>query len=132
MKMTNHEKILELSKIWYALISGDHHKDCDCHFRINTHYMYGDKVEWEVEHHGYILRDVGVESFGTREDAENYLIQMVLKKGIINEINWFLNPPDDCITYNHECLTDDELEVYKRRVLELVPNTKDEDELEDY
>ena len=126
--MTNHEKIIELNKIWYSLIGGDHHKDCDCHFRISTHYMYGNRVEWEVEHHGYILRDVGVEAFGTLEDAETYLMRYVLKKGIMSEINWFLHPPDDSISYEHESLNGIELEEYKKRVLELVPDIIEEEE----
>ena len=37
VKMTNHEKIIELNKIWYNLIGSDY-KDRDCHFRISTHY----------------------------------------------------------------------------------------------
>jgi len=125
--MTNHNKIIELNKIWYSLIGGDHHKDCDCHFRISTHYMYGDKVEWEVEHHGYIMRDIDIEAFGSLEEAENYLLLCVLKRGIMSEIEWFLNPPNDCISYEHESLGKDKLEEYKKRTLELVPGEKEED-----
>jgi hypothetical protein len=124
--MTNHQKIIELNKIWYSLIGGDHHKDCDCHFRVNTHYFYGDKVEYEVEHHGYIMRDIEVVEFGTLEDAENYLIQHVLKRGIMSEINWFLYPPDDSISYEHSTLNNQEIEEYKKRVLEIVCDTKEE------
>jgi len=124
--MTNHEKIIELVKIWYSLISGDHHKDVDAHFRINTHYHYDGLCEWEIEHHGYILRDVGVEAFGTQEEAETYLMRFVLKKGIMSEINWFLYPPDDSISYEHESLNSEELEKYRKRVLELVPDTEEE------
>ena len=125
--MTNHNKIIELNKIWYSLIGGDHHKDCDCHFRISTHYMYGDKVELEVEHHGYIMRDIDIEAFGSLEEAENYLLLCVLKRGIMSEIEWFLNPPNDCISYEHESLGKDKLEEYKKRTLELVPGEKEED-----
>jgi hypothetical protein len=125
-KLTNHEKIIELNKIWYSLISTDHHKDCDCHFRISTHYFYGDKVEYEVEHHGYIMRDIGVEEFGTLEDAENYLIQGVLKKGIMSEINWFLYPPNDSISYEHESLNSRDIEQYRKKVLELVPDVEED------
>jgi len=128
--MTNHEKIIELNKIWYSLISGDHFKDCDCHFRINTHYYYGSHVEYEVEHHGYIMRDIGVEAFGTLEDAENFLIHSVLKRGIMSEINWFLYPPEDSISYEHEALNKDEIEGYKKRVLELVPDIEEEEDYE--
>jgi hypothetical protein len=120
--MTNHEKIIELNKIWYRLIAGDHHKDRDCHFRINTHYFYGDHVEYEVEHHGYILRDIDVVEFGTLEDAQNYLIEQVLKKGIIEEATWYINLPkpetmgchDEHPTYSR-----DELEEIVTKVLSI-------------
>jgi hypothetical protein len=129
--MTNHEKIIELNRIWYSLIGGDHHKDCDCHFRICTHYHYGDQVDYEVEHHGYIMRKV-CEDFSTLEDAENYLIRHVLKRGIMSEINWFLNPPEDSISYKHGSLNDNDIEEYRKRVLELVPNTEEDIEEEEY
>jgi len=112
--MTNHEKIIELNKIWYSLIGLDHHKDRDCHFRISTHYHYGDLVEYEVEHYGYIMDEVH-EEFSTQKEAEEYLIN-VLKKGILEEIDWHLNPPDDfSSSYNK-----DQIEDYKKRTLELV------------
>lgn len=123
--MTNHEKIIELNKIWYDLIGGDHHKDRDCHFRICTHYMYGDKFEYEVEHHGYILDRIE-EEFGTLEEAEEYLIQHVLIRGIMSEINWFLNPPDDSIAYGHASFSKEKIEELKKRVLELVPDITDD------
>jgi hypothetical protein len=125
--MTNHQKIIELNKIWYDLIGGDHHKDSDCHFRISTHYMYGDKVEWEVEHHGYIMRDIDIEEFDTLEEAEVYLMLCVLKRGIMSEIEWFLNPPEDCVSYEHETFDKEKLEELKKRTLELVPEDDGED-----
>ena len=124
--MTNHEKIKELVKIWYSLIGADA-KDVDCHFRINTHYHYDGLCEWEIEHHGYIMRDIGIEEFGTLEDAENYLIQHVLKRGIMSEINWFLTPPDDSISYEHESFTKEKLEELKDRTIKLVPDTEEEE-----
>lgn len=87
--MNNHQKIIELNKIWYDIIAGEYHKDRDCHFRISTHYFYGSRVEYEVEHYGYILHDKEAE-FGTLEEAQNYLINDVLKKGIIEEIEFYL------------------------------------------
>ena len=113
--MTNHQKIIQLNKIWYALIGGDAHKDKDCHFRINTHYYYGDKVEWEVEHHGYIMDEVFVD-FDTQKEAEEYLINDVLKKGILEEIDWHLNPPEDL----NSSFNKDQIEEYKRKTLEIV------------
>jgi hypothetical protein len=114
--MTNHEKIIELNKIWYSVISGDHFKDRDCHFRISTHYMYGDRVEYEVEHYGYILGDKEAE-FNTQKEAEEYLINDVLKKGILEEIEWHLNPPEDF----GSSFTKEQIEEYKRRTLEIAP-----------
>jgi hypothetical protein len=115
--MTNHQKIIELNKIWYDLIGSDHHKDKDCHFRICTHYYYGDKVEYEVEHHGYIMDDI-YKDFDTQKEAEEYLINNVLKKGILKEIEWHLNPPDDISS----SYSKDQIEEYKRRTLEIAPD----------
>jgi len=112
--MTNHEKIIGLNKIWYSLIGLDHHKDKDCHFRICTHYYYGDKVEYEVEHHGYIMDDI-YKDFNTQKEAEEYLINEVLKKGILEAIEWYLNPPDDISS----SYSKDQIEEYKRRTFEL-------------
>lgn len=89
--MTNHEKIVELNKIWYSLISGGMHKDRDCHFRISTHYHYGDKVEYEVEHHGYIV-DYECTEWNTLEEAEQELIRL-MSSSIISEAEWYLNLP---------------------------------------
>jgi hypothetical protein len=74
------------------------------------------------------MRDIDIEAFGTLEDAENYLIYSVLKRGIMSEINWFLYPPDDSISYEHESLNGRDIEEYRKRVLELVPDIMDEAE----
>ena len=106
--MTNHEKIIELNKIWYDFICSDHHKDRDCHFRISAHYHYGDKVEYEVEHNGYIV-DYDCTEWNTLEEAEQELIRL-LSSSIISEADWYLNLPkpetmgchDDHPKYNKE------------------------------
>ena len=120
--MTNHKKIIELNKIWYDLIGGEHHKDKDCHFRINTHYFYGDHVEYEVDHYGYIMDEVHVE-FGSLEHAQNYLINEVLKKGILEEIDWYLNipKPETMGCYDeHNKYSKCELEEIRNKVLAVV------------
>jgi len=119
--MTNHEKIIELNTIWYDFICGEHHKDKDCHFRISTHYHYGDKVEYEVDHYGYIMDEVH-EEFDTLEEAENYLINKVFKKGILEEIDWYLNlpKPETMGCYDeHPKYDKKDLESLRQAVLEI-------------
>lgn len=88
--MTNTDRIIELNTIWYELICSEYHKDRDCHFRISQHFFYGDQVEWEVEHCGYILHDLDNVVFSTKEEAENHLIDKILKYGILQEIDFYI------------------------------------------
>ena len=122
--MPNHEKIIELNKIWYDVIAGDYHKDRDCHFRISTHYFYGDRVEWEVEHFGYILQNYlrDVEEFETQHEAEVWLIHNVLKFGILMEINNFLDHYGDPEWDQHTRYDKEQLEEIKKKVLEIAPD----------
>lgn len=66
-------QITKLSKEWYILIGGDHHKDRDCHFYINTVWSYGQKQKYRVEHFGYLYRDVE-ETFDAYQEAAEYLL----------------------------------------------------------
>lgn len=59
--MTNIQKdILKLSEQWHDLISGDHHKDKDCHWYIETRWSYGEPPEYRVLHHGYVTDDIEI------------------------------------------------------------------------
>jgi hypothetical protein len=132
--MTNHQKIIELNTIWYDLIGGTHHKDRDCHFRICTHYMYGDRVEYEVEHYGYIIDRVEQE-FGTLEEAEQFLINKVLKTGILEEINFYLELPraQTMSDYDkHPRYNKDELNKLKNKVNTIVFETDNEQKIKEY
>jgi hypothetical protein len=80
------EKIIELTKKWYEIVSTDHHKDRDCHFYVNTVYSYGNNPVFRIEHYGYIAEDY-TEDFETYEEAENGLIEF-LKGNILNEKSW--------------------------------------------
>jgi hypothetical protein len=70
------DQITELSKEWYILIGGDHHKDRDCHFYINTVWSYGKKQKYRVEHYGYIFRDIE-EEFDTYNKAAMFLLKKI-------------------------------------------------------
>ena len=70
------DQITELSKEWYILIGGDHHKDRDCHFYINTVWSYGQKQKYRVEHYGYIFRDIE-EEFDTYNEAAQFLLSKI-------------------------------------------------------
>lgn len=78
-------QITELSRIWYLQISGDHHKDRDCHFYINTVWSYGQQQKYRVEHFGYLYREVE-ETFDTYKEAAEYLLD-TLKSMIEREKN---------------------------------------------
>ena len=69
-------QITELSKEWYILIGGDHHKDRDCHFYINTVWSYGQKQKYRVEHFGYIFDDIE-EEFDTYKEAAQFLLNKI-------------------------------------------------------
>ena len=69
-------EITELSKEWYILIGGDHHKDRDCHFYINTVWSYGQKQKYRVEHYGYIFRDIE-EEFDSYNEAAMFLLKKI-------------------------------------------------------
>jgi hypothetical protein len=69
-------QITELTKEWYILIGGDHHKDRDCHFYINTVWSYGQKQKYRVEHYGYIFRDIE-EEFDTYNEAAMFLLNKI-------------------------------------------------------
>lgn len=67
-------KITELTSQWYSLIGGDHHKDRDCHWYINSVWSYGEPVKYRVEHYGYILDDIS-EDFNTYREACLFMIE---------------------------------------------------------
>ena len=75
-----------LIKSYYQLISGDHHKDRDCHFFIAKRWSYADDPYYEIMHSGYIMdtqpeqRDM----YHTYKDARAGLIAM-LTRGIESE-----------------------------------------------
>jgi hypothetical protein len=72
------DQITELSKEWYILIGGDHHKDRDCHFYINTVWSYGQKQKYRVEHYGYIIEEIE-EEFDTYREAAIFLLNKIRK-----------------------------------------------------
>lgn len=77
------DQITKLSEEWYDLISGQHHKDRDCHWSIEVKWSYGYPPVYVVLHEGYLLDSVE-ESFETYEDALEYLGD-VIKRGISDE-----------------------------------------------
>lgn len=66
-------EITKLSKAWYSYVSGDHHKDRDCHFTISRNWSYGAEPEYEVAHYGYIADSISAGGFKTEEEALRYL-----------------------------------------------------------
>jgi hypothetical protein len=66
-------EITRLSKAWYNYVSGDHHKDRDCHFTISRNWSYGAESEYEVTHYGYIADSISAGGFKTEAEALKYL-----------------------------------------------------------
>jgi hypothetical protein len=52
--MKTEKQITELAEKYHALIAGDHHKDRDCHWHIETRWSYGNAPVYVVEHRGYL------------------------------------------------------------------------------
>lgn len=70
------DKITKLTKLWYQLVSLDHHKDRDCHWYINTVYSYGEPPVYRLEHYGYIGGEISGD-YDTYEKAELGLIAFI-------------------------------------------------------
>lgn len=69
-------QITVLTEEWYSLISGDHHKNRDCHFYIKTVWSYGRKQKYRVEHYGYVFDHIE-EEFATYREAAEYLLAIL-------------------------------------------------------
>ena len=52
--MKTEKQITELAAKYHKLIAGDHHKDMDCHWHIETKWSYGKPPVFVVEHCGYL------------------------------------------------------------------------------
>ena len=48
------KQVTELAEKYHKLIAGDHHKDRDCHWTIETKWSYGNEPVFIVEHKGYL------------------------------------------------------------------------------
>lgn len=71
------KQITELTQKWYSLIGGDHHKDRDCHWYIETKWSYGEPPVYSVIHYGYILDKIEAE-FNSYEKALVNLRDMLI------------------------------------------------------
>lgn len=72
------EEITQLTNKWMEFVSGDHHKDRDCHFYINTAFSYGNPPTYQIQHYGYI-GDEFEETYSTYEAALRGLRGRILK-----------------------------------------------------
>ena len=70
--MKTEKQITELAEKYYELISGEHHKDSDCHWTIETKWSYGKPPMFIVEHRGY-LHDTERSTFDSYETALAFL-----------------------------------------------------------
>lgn len=70
------KKLLEL---WHELISGDHHKNGDCHFYIEKNFSTYRKSKWRLHHCGYLIGDCE-ETFSTYKEAEKGLQDLLIEQ----------------------------------------------------
>ena len=115
--MKNNEKIRELNNIWFDLIASEYHKDRDCHFYIYSHYHYGDKIEYIVEHVGYINHRYDETKWSTYEEAEKELIRL-LKEMILEEVNFYLEHYGEEGWDQHNRYDQEKLESIRKKVIE--------------
>lgn len=80
------EEITRLTDFWYDYVSGDHHKDCDCHWYIEQSWDYGGKPQWKAYHLGYIYdsKEIKVNTYDEALDA----LLSIIKNAIKYEKTW--------------------------------------------
>lgn len=83
------DKIVGLTKIWYEIVSLDHHKDRDCHWYITEEFSYGNVPVFSVEHYGYCYDEV-IQEFKRYGEAVKFLLQTI-KSAIRAEQIWALD-----------------------------------------
>ena len=72
-------EITRLTDEWYFLIGGEHHKDKDCHWYIETKWSYGYIPKYIIQHRGYILGNLQ-EEFCSYEKALLGLKKILIEK----------------------------------------------------
>lgn len=80
------KKITELTGEYCKLISGDHHKDKDCHWTIETRWSYGQAPVFIVEHDGY-LHETERSIFDSYEAAMAFLRDELIEAIEIEKFN---------------------------------------------
>lgn len=85
------DEITAMTKAWYEYVSGDHHKDRDCHWYIEQSWDYGETPTWTIKHYGYIFhkgKDGETQCKGkTHKDALCDLRKLI-RKAFLSEINF--------------------------------------------
>jgi hypothetical protein len=90
------DKIHQLASEYQILISGDHHKDRDCHWSITRKWAYGEDIGWVVEHIGYLYEAVEIFCESYREAQETLIDTLVLAISQQSKFNLQdLEPYDD-------------------------------------
>ena len=80
------KRITELSAQYYDLIGGEHHKDRDCHWSIETLWSYGQAPVYIVEHKGY-LHETEKATFDSYETAMAFLRDELMEAIEIEKFN---------------------------------------------
>jgi hypothetical protein len=85
--MNIEQEITKLTQEWYDLIGGEHHKDRDCHWYIETKWSYGYEPVYSIIHHGYVYDRIE-EECDSYEHALNRLREIITDAiKVVNESN---------------------------------------------
>ena len=85
--MNIEQEITKLTREWYDLIGGDHHKERDCHWYIETVWSYSNSPTYKVIHHGYVYDRID-ENWSSYEGALNRLREIITDAiKVVNESN---------------------------------------------
>lgn len=78
--MTPEQVALELTGMWYEMVTIDHHKDRDCYWYIEQVWSYGRPPTWRVRHDGYVGLSVEVAGMTSYGGALRALIETLMRK----------------------------------------------------
>ena len=87
------KEIIELTDVWFSIVTIDHHKDRDCHWYIETTFSYGEPPKYIVRHWGYVYKDIKITC--TTYESALLLLKNEIGKAISEQYEWALSNKED-------------------------------------